>query len=172
MSLQVRIDKMNAALDALDVNQYGDDESPDPESLFREIFLTHIYELDGDRKVGTHDCESVRLSGAAAFYRLLFLTKPKQLDFSDMYKSGSLFALVSPNGEFVADVEFWKYEPTIRFSALVEHLEGQSRPVTCGIPGSDNGWRAKDPELKAWIALLLRCLERKWMIYSGNDFEV
>jgi hypothetical protein len=89
-----------------------------------------------------------------------------------MYKSGSLFALVSPSGEYVADVEFWKYEPCIRFSAAPEHLEIESRIVFCGIPGTDNGGHAKTSELKAWMALLRRCLERTWMMYSGNDFEV
>lgn len=82
MSIQIQIDKLNAALDALDVNKYGDDDSPEPETLFREIFLTHIYELDGDREVGTNDCESVRLAGATAFYRLLFL--PNQSSWTSL----------------------------------------------------------------------------------------
>ena len=172
MNLQTQIDDLNAALDALDQDNYGDDDSPDPKALFGGIFLTHFYEIDGDRRIATRECESVKLNGAAAFYRLLFLAQPKQLDFSDMYKSGILFALVSPNGEFVADIEFWKYEPCVRFSAAPEHLDVEPRIVFCGIPGTDNGGHAKTLELKAWMALLQRCLDRRWMMYSGNDFEV
>ena len=170
--LQEQIANLNTVLDAFDQNNYGDDDSVDPKDLFGKVFVTHVYEIDGDRKVATQDCESVKLNGPIAFYRTLFLAQPKQIDFSDMYKSGSLFALVSPNGEFVADVEFWKYEPCIRFSAAPEHVEVEPRVVFCGIPGTDNGGHAKTPELKAWMALLQRCLARKWIMYSGNDFEV
>jgi hypothetical protein len=171
MNLQTQIDDLNAALDALDQDNYGDDDSPDPKVLFGKVFLTHVDEI-GDRRIATRECESVKLNGAAAFYRLLFLAQPKQLDFSDMYKSGSLFALVSPNGEFVADIEFWKYEPCVRFSAAPEHVDVEQRIVFCGIPGQTTAVTQKTPELKAWMALLQRCLDRKWMMYSGNDFEV
>ena len=124
-------------------------------------------------KVGTVECGSYKFQDTPkALYRVLFLTNAKQVDFSNMYKSDSLIALVSPDGQFVADIQFFKYELAAYLSAAKEHIDGQQHNVVAGAPGSDNGIRAGSPELKLWAKTLKKCLNRSWMVYGGNDFEV
>lgn len=140
---------------------------------FGSVYLLHDYEVDGNRKVGTVECGSFEfLDTPKALYRLLFLTKATRVDFSDMYKSCSLFALTSPDGQFVADFQFYKYELAAYLSAAKEHIEGRQHSVLCGVPGSDNGIRARTPELTLWAETLKTCLDRSWMVYGGNDFTV
>lgn len=148
------------------------DEESEARKVFKEIYRVHDYEVDGKRSVGTVSCGSIKTDTARALYRLLFLLNPKRVDFSDMYKSDSLFAIVSPDGQFVADVQFFKYELAIYFSAAPTHVTGSQRNIRSGIPGVDNGVRAQSPELRAWCETLQKCLARTWMVYGGNDFEV
>src|SRR3990167_3621736 len=49
-----------------------------------------------------------------ALYRLLFLCKPKQVDFSDMYKN-CLFGFFSTDRRFFVSVELFKYEVGLYF---------------------------------------------------------
>lgn len=142
------------------------------ESRFRKVYLLHQYEIDGNRKIPTIECGSTRLDSANALYRLLFLTRPKQVDCSDMYASDFLFALVSPDGEFVADFAFHKYGLAVYFSATSAHLKGHRTVVSSGVPGADNGIKPNSPLLKLWCSTLKKCLHRKWLMYAGNDFSV
>jgi len=141
--------------------------------MFGSVYFLHDYKVDGNRKLGTVECGSFGfLDTPKALYRLLFLSKANRVDFSDMYKSCSLFALTSPDGQFVADFQFYKYELAAYLSAAKEHTEGRQHSVLCGVPGSDNGIRTRSPELKLWADTLKKCLGRSWMVYGGNDFEV
>jgi len=155
-------------------------EHDNPKDLFRALYVEHDY-AEGDRKVGTIECGSVRAldpvtqekDTARWFYRLLSLVEPKtKFDFSDMYKTGGLLTLRSPDWRFVAVALLFKYELGIYFSASPECIDGKSNCVVAGHPGANNGVAMKDPVLKAWVALLIRCLSRKWLVYSGNNFEV
>ena len=160
------LQKLNAFLDS-------DDGDWDAHDVFPKVYMLHDYAVDGDRKVGTIECGSFSFTDTPkALYRVLFLAKPKRIDFSSMYKSNSLFALTSPDGHFVADFQTYKYELAAYLSAAPEHVEGRESGLICGVPGSDNGIRAKSPELKLWADTLKKCLDRTWMVYGGNDFEV
>jgi hypothetical protein len=159
------LEKLNKLLQSAD----GEYEAREQ---FREVYLLHDYS-QGKRTVGTIECGSFGFQDTPkALYRLLFLAQPKQVDFSDMYKSCSLFALVSPDGEFVADFEFFKFELAAYLSAAPVHIEGRMSSIIAGAPGADNGIHAKSPELQLWAATLKKCLDRSWMVYGGNDFEV
>jgi hypothetical protein len=147
-------------------------EHGDPKRMFGQIYLFHDYEAAGPRKVRTAECGSFKTETAPALYRLLYLTAPKRIDFSDMYKSCSLFALVSPDSRFCAQPQFFKYELAIYLSGAEDVVKGREHGVTSGIPGIDNGIGIKDPGMKMWSELLQRCLARKWDVYSGNNFEV
>lgn len=149
------------------------DDDYDARELFKQIFVLHEYEVDGDRTVATLEAGSSPLkSTPLGLYRLLFLARPTRVSFTAMYKSESLFALRSPDGHFVADIQTYKYSLALYFSASPEHIEGRENCVTTGVPGHDNGIRAKSPDFKAWGELLVRCLDRTWTVYSGNNFEV
>lgn len=139
---------------------------------FGRIFFRHDY-TTGPRTVKTVECGGMVIADTPrCLYRLLFLTNPPMLDFSDMYKTGEMFALLSPDGQFAAHVELWKYELAIRFSAGPEHVTGRSSAIQCGIPGVDNGIQGHSPLLKAWQDCLRLCLNSKWDVYSGNNFAV
>jgi len=153
-------------------NALLDSDEDEARKAFHGIYRVHDY-AEGKRQVGTIECGSFGFEDTPkALYRLLFLAKPKRVDFSDMYKSESLFALTSVNGAFVADFQFYKYELAAYVSAAKEHIEGRESGIICGVPGSDNGIRAKSPELRLWASTLKKCLDRTWMVYCGNDFEV
>jgi hypothetical protein len=154
-------------------------ESPDGDGEYevREIlsglYKVHDYESMGNRPVGTYDCGSVELADTPkALYRALFLFKPVGLSFKDMYK-GTLLTLASPDYSLVATVEFFKYELAVYFSASKDHVSGtKGSAIIGGAPGSDNGIQFKGEVATAWFGFLVDLLNRQWMVYGGNDFEV
>jgi hypothetical protein len=161
------IDKLKSLLDSDD--EYDNDY--EAQEVFRRVYLVHDY-ADGDRMVPTSQCGSFKFKNTPkALYRLLFLARPKRINFDDMYKS-TLFALTSVDGRFVADFDFYKYKLAAYLSATAEHIEGRNSMIMCGVPGANNGIRIKTPELQMWADTLKKCLNKKWMIYGGNDFEV
>ncbi len=160
------LEKLNSLLDS-------EDGEYDARELFSSVYLLQDYDIDGNRKVGTIECGGFDFQDTPkALYRLLFLTKAKRVDFGNMYKSRSLLALISPDGRFVADIQFYKYELAAYLSSTKEHIEGHQHEIVCGVPCADNGIRAESSELKLWSATLKKCLDRSWMVYGGNDFEV
>lgn len=167
--LMKTIEQMNRYLDHPEREEGGED---DARALFTHIFVLHDYRRQGPRPIATYDCGSIGTDTPRALYRLLFLVQPPHVDFSSMYKSEALFALCSPDYHFVAHPQFFKYKLAMYFSASAEHVEGRKKAIQSGMPGYDNGMRAKTPELRAWCALLQRCLERTWAVYPGNNFEV
>ena len=175
MDFSEQVNLLNDYLDNPDKNEaYGILKKASTfiaQELFLEIFHVHNYETDGKRKVGTISCTSFKLDTAPALYRLFYLTRPKSIDFSDMYKN-NILTLVSPDYEFVADIEFFKYELGVYISAAPKHVEGRPSCVQGGWPGADNGTSMKTQELKDWADLLKKCLSSKWQVYPGNNFEV
>lgn len=151
--------------------QNGDPEG-EAKDLFRKIYVLHEYNISGNRKVEVYECGSVALDTPRALYRLLFLAQPTQVDFSDMYKSESLFALTSPDHRFVADPQFYKYALMLSFSAQKDFVTGRPHTVQGGMPGIDNGIRSGSPVLTEWCDLLKVCLDHAWLVYGGNEFEV
>lgn len=151
---------------------------PKPEELnirdlFGTLYFVHDYTSQGDRPVGTAECGSVAIKDTPrGLYRLLYLTGPKALDFDDMYKTGGLICLCSPDYQFVASAELWKYELALRFDSTRENIEGRLSAIQCGVPGSNNGVRVASPLLKQWCDTLSLCLKTKWNVYYGNNFVV
>lgn len=149
-----------------------EDEEIQLDDYFRRVFFAHDYK-EGPRPVGTVECGGMMIEDTPkSLYRILFLAQPKQLDFSDMYKTGGWIDLVSPDYHFVAHVELWKYELAVRFSASREHVTGRMSDIQCGIPGSNNGISGASPLLAAWQECLTLCLNSKWNVYGGNNFTV
>ena len=143
--------------------------------VFNEIYAMHNYERDGDREIGTTDCGSVRFSDPAkAMYRLIVLSEPGMVDFSDTYKSEAMFALRSPCWQFVAEFQFFKGEFACYFSCPTAHLpkiqQGKYK-VTCGIPGHKEPFCTSEKGM-AWMSTLTDILNSPVLVYSGNNFWV
>jgi hypothetical protein len=139
----------------------------------KPLYLVHDYETKGARPIGTYGCGSVKMENTpASLYRALFLFAPERVSFKDMYKN-SFLTLVSADYSLVASIEFFKYELAIYFSATREHISGtRGSSIIAGAPGSDNGIWYQGAAAEAWFGLLTKLLQRKWMVYGGNDFEV
>src|SRR5262245_12461118 len=185
--------ELNSLLDLADLSpeQKGEDEAAweaedKARQMVRQIYRVHDYRETGDLSVPVIPCGSSGFDDTPrVLYRLLYIFSAEAraawhfnkhthflVDFEDMYKSESLFAVVSPDGSFVADPQFYKYKLCLQLRAAKGFVEGREFGVQCGVPGSDNGVHMAHPLLKAWWDLLLRLLNRKWSVYSGNNFEV
>jgi hypothetical protein len=151
-----------------------------------QLYRIHDYDKMGNRPVGTVDCGSFRLPDTPkSLYRALFLLRPVSVSFvtenqniirpaptqGDMYKQ-CILTIVSPDYDFVATLEFFKYELALYFSASEKYITGRRSCVISGAPGSDNGIQYRGPEPEAWFGLLKELLTREWMVYGGNDFSV
>lgn len=144
-----------------------------PEKIFSTLYFWHDYASLGNRKVKTVEFGSTKFKKPpASLYRLIYLFQPAALDFSDMYKSGEIAAILSPSGEFTAAVEFWKYELALRFTAAQQHLSGRPAAIQCGVPGAGTGMKSGNPLLYQWTSTLVLALNTPWDIYSGNNFTV
>lgn len=136
------------------------------------VFVVHDYDKQGDRKVRTFDAQSHRFQSKAVphvFYRASFLFG--HLAAVD-YK-GPCICITSPDQHFVASLEFFKYELGLYLSVSKEHHRATERSggVIAGAPGADNGW-SSDEASERWFKTLIRLMERRWLVYSGNNFEV
>lgn len=91
----------------------------------------------------------------------------------ELYK-GHLVRLYHPQGIAWADIGTWKCEMEIRLcadSARCKQLKSASI-VRAGAPGSHSDEVSAPVEVMQWYGLLVKLLETKTMIYSGNNFEV
>lgn len=110
------------------------------------------------------------------FYRLLYLTNPVGLSFTDMYSDG-LFGVTSPCGRFAMAFYFHKYE-LAAYQYVTKELAVRTREergpfsITCGVPGSDNGVATMDKDAARWFRMVDMALGREWCVYGGNDFVV
>jgi len=186
MKNRVELDVVSAVAHARALLSSEENAEYELRELIPTLYRVHDYEKMGDRPIGTVDCGSARLIDTPkCLYRALFLFKPVSISFvtenpniirpapeyGDMYKQ-CILTLVSPDYHLMATVEFFKYELALYFSASAKHTNGKTRGVIAGAPGSDNGIKFIGPEAEAWFGLLKELLERSWMVYGGNDFEV
>lgn len=142
------------------------------EKLFATLYFLHDYQ-EGSRPQATAECGGSKVKDTArALYRLLYLSHPQALDFSDMYKTGGFINLLSRDGSFCAHAELWKYELMLRFSATREHVTGHRSAVQAGVPTAGNGVSPNSPLLKKWCGTLVLALNSKWDVYPGNGFAV
>jgi len=151
----------------------SEDGEYEVQEFLPKLFQIHDYAKQGDRPVGTYPCGSVELKDTPkSLYRAMFLFKPADVSFMDMYKS-TILTITSPDYSLVAKFELFKFEAALYFSASEEHVDGRRQyAVQGGAPGTDNGIHYKSGAAKAWFELLTHLLNREWMVYGGNDFEV
>jgi hypothetical protein len=155
------------------INSMLDDPNNDIESIFKNCYKLHDYSKHGNRPIGTIECGSTCFADTSkTLYRLLFLSKPETIDFSDMYKSYTLIELCSPCYEFCVSFQFYKYELAAHFHCAEQHITGKLHPIICGVPGSNNGVKCKSKLGNLWFSTLKNILEHKRLIYSGNNFSV
>lgn len=148
-----------------------DEDGPDIEDRFREccILLSNEANENDSPVVG---CGSYKLTDTPrALYRLLWLLRPKGLDFSDMYKAQLLeFAL--PDRRFVCEFYWFKYEAGLYFYAVREAVGGHGSGIIGGWPGCDNGWYCTDPLGNLFFQVVREIIEYEHTVYGGNNFKV
>lgn len=149
---------------------YEQRDHDDLEDLFRECAPLGWPEGDEGKKYC--GCGSIEVGDTpAALYRLLYLLKPKSMDFSDMYKS-HLFGIFSADKRFLVDVYLFKYEIGLYFYCPKEVLGGKGSFVVGGWPGADNGWNCTDEDGNAFFEMIREAVNYTWQVYPGNNFEV
>lgn len=142
------------------------------EEIFSDCYKWHDYRK-GDRPQGTRSCGSSKFDDTPkALYRILYLTGVDTVDFSDMFKSGTLIEICSPDYDFRAGVEFYKFELAVRFGCVKEHCLGTRNMIECGVPGHDNGVKCSSEIGNLWFGMFMKCLNYKYCVYGGNDFFV
>jgi hypothetical protein len=142
-----------------------------PEDLFRTVVqVVEHPEIESFSNNRYYDCGSVRLENTPeALYRLLYLTQPKQIDFSDLYKSSPLILLVSRCGRFGISLRTFKYQLALYFFCVEEETSGQLHSVQSAFPGHDIGIECQNREGKKFFEMVERSLDRTWGIDLGND---
>lgn len=152
-------------------SHYEQDHPDDLDDLFRAcVIVENAVSKEGKKYVsaGSACVENTPDS----LYRILYLLKPKHLDFSDMYKT-RLLSFFSGDRRFFIDIGLYNYEMDLRFYALRELVDmSEATGVYCGVPGTDNGYRVTDEDGKACFAMVKEAVEYTWCVYPGNDFEV
>ena len=150
-----------------------DDDTDIGDLKLPSIYKIHDYDTQGNRPIGTYSCGSERMEDTPlVLYRAMFLFRPERVSFKDMYKD-TFLTLVSPDYKLVADIEFFKFEIGVYFSAAREYIPStQGHGVIAGHPGADNGVTFAGEIPSLWFGLLVKLLRNQWMVYSGNNFEV
>jgi hypothetical protein len=137
--------------------------------LFRE--LVWQVPLDESVVIG-YEAGGARIKETAkGLYRLLYLTRPKAIDFDDMYK-GTLMIIGAKDHPFFVDVSLFKYELGLYWYVPSEALGGKGSCILAGRPGSDNGWHSNDPLANKFFEMVKRAAEYEWTVYPGNNFKV
>ena len=109
-----------------------------------------------------------------SLYRFLYLWEPKEVDFSDMYKSVLALIRIHPKG--IVSLDLYKYELAAYLyvtsdQVKVENDEDKGMWV-CGAPGVENAQMIPDSEVYKEFKIFEELLTMKHHIYPGNDFEV
>ena len=123
MQKQLELLKQMMSLD-YDWEAHWERDEPDSgiADIFRQCYKWHDYG-NGNRLHKTSDCGSVKFADTPkALYRILYLMKPAVVDFSDMYKTGSLVDLTDPDELYLCSFQLWKYESAFYFSCPKEYL--------------------------------------------------
>ena len=146
------------------------------DDVFRQCYRWHDYRK-GNRAHKTSDCGSVKFPDTPkALYRMLYLLGPAVVDFSDMYKTGTLVDITDPDELYLCSFQLWKYEASLYFGCpkefLIDEQEGQAMRLTCGIPGFDNGVKCSDPLGNLFFEVATMALNFEHGVYPGNNFEV
>lgn len=174
-TLRQKIDRVMEMLDpAFDWEAYWETEESNHEdsldNLFRQCIVVGFPE--GSASKHYRECGSTAVEDTSkALYRLLYLARPKSLDFSTMYKSW-LFGFFSADRRFLVSVEWYKYELGLYFYCPKEAIGGRGHGVQMGMPGADNGWHVEDPDGRAFFDMVTKAVNSTWMVYPGNDFTV
>lgn len=172
------LDRLIAIFDGK-VSPYNEEEEDyiDVDDLFREQIAAEMPEgkempeYGECGSTGRHAGDVLITDTPRSLYRLLYLVKPKAVDFSDMYKS-EMFHFFSKDFRFLVQVYLFKYELGLYFYCLPELLEGKGRGVWAGMPGANNGYLCKDEAGRKFFEMVAKAANYKWMVYGGNDFEV
>jgi len=141
-------------------------------TVLKRIAKWHDYR-EGNRPVGTTSCGGYQFNDTPkSLYRALYLFSPAEVDFSDMYKTGTLIQICSPCYRFCASLELHKYEFAAYFGCATELAVGRSEAIRGGCATADNGVKCNSDLGNKWFDLIVKVLEHKFMVYSGNSFEV
>ena len=159
-----------------DWEKHHDEDRRSFDDIFGECYHWHDYRK-GNRANKTVDCGSVGFEDTPkTLYRLLWLFQPDHVDFSDMYKTGTLLDFTDPEEKFVCSFQLYKYEAAIYFACprefLIDEQEGQALRISCGVPGADNGVRCSDPVGNLFFEVAIMALNFEHDVYGGNDFKV
>ncbi|KKK90575.1 hypothetical protein LCGC14_2721630 [marine sediment metagenome] len=151
---------------------YESPASDTPEDVFARVYKWHDYRT-GNRPRGTVNCGGHEFRDTArTLYRTLYLLRPTEVDFSDMYKTGGLVDFCSPDFEFSCSFQLHKYEACVRFYCALQHAAGEPSVVRGGWASCDNGVYCKSELGKKWFAVAVQAMEREWGVYPGNNFCV
>ncbi|GAH31408.1 unnamed protein product [marine sediment metagenome] len=127
-----------------DWEKHHDEDRRSFDDVFGECYHWHDYRK-GNRANKAVDCGSVGFEDTPkTLYRLLWLFQPDHVDFSDMYKTGTLLDFTDPEEKFVCSFQLYKYEAAIYFACprefLIDEQEGQAFRISCGVPGAVFVW--------------------------------
>jgi hypothetical protein len=123
------------------------------------------------------DCKFWEITGQQfkdsekVLYRILHYFAP--INIQDFYK-GLLIRLHHPTGQAFIDLGTWKREIDIRLyidKTICTQLKSAAI-VRGGWAGAQKNEVSCPPEMTAWYELMVKLLQTKTMIYSGNNFEV
>lgn len=148
----------------------GAAEDLDFEADFRSVVKIIPDDLEVEMmEFGSHKTEDTPYS----LYRLLWLCKPKKVNFSDMYKT-PLFCVMPPDQSCLVQAYLYKYELALYFYAPKSEiaLKFNNHGVLSGAPGHDNGWTCTNENVNLFVQLLIKALETEHVVYGGNNFEV
>lgn len=156
--------------------KHWDEDKPSISDLFPECYHWHDYRK-GNRPYPTCDCGSVGFTDTPkALYRALYLLQPAVVDFSDMYKTGTLVDFTDPDGRFLCSLQLYKYEVALYFGCrrelLIDEQAKQGLRISCGVPGADNGVKCSDPLGNLFFEVATMALNFEHDVYGGNDFKV
>lgn len=163
------IESLKLVNDMLDPSFDWDNwDGEDVDTTWRECAILVPHDEEGD----WFSCGSAELTDTPkALYRVLWLMRPKSVDFSDMYKD-SLLCIATPDKRFVATFDLFKYMAGVRFYCPKDLIGGRGTGIIAGAPGADNGWHCTDEVGNLFFNTVKAILEYKHMVYGGNDFEV
>jgi len=171
--LEANLDLLLKMMDeSFDWEAWWEEESDDLRDVLKRVAKWHDYR-NGNRPIGTVSCGGHRFNDTPkALYRTLYLFGPAEVDFSYMYKTGTMIQVCSPCYRFCASLELHKYEFAAYFDCAKEFAIGQSKMIQAGDASSDNGIKCNSDLGNKWFDMIVKILEHKIMVYSGNSFEV
>ena len=108
-----------------------------------------------------------------SLYRFLYLWKPKDMDFSDMYKSRLKPIRIHKKG--VVSLHFYKYELAAYLFVTPDQIRQRRAhdiEISCGVPGFENEALIEDSEVYKEFQIFRGLLEMEHDVYGGNNFTV